>query len=114
MDSDSDFRRAEELVAEGRRIRQRPFFVAGDRQDFPAPGPRFKNRRTKMPSHSSYLPKYAKSWGLVIGIDQYQHEGPLLHAGNDATAVAEVLVNRFGFHRENVTVLLNEDATQRQ
>jgi Caspase domain len=65
-----------------------------------------------MASDSTYLPKYAESWGLVVGIDRYQHESPLLHAGNDATAVAEMLVSRFGFRNENVTVLLNEAATR--
>src|SRR5689334_22273909 len=59
-----------------------------------------------------YLPKYANSYALVIGIDSYQNIGPLLHAANDARALADVLVKKFGFPVENVRVLLNSDATR--
>src|SRR5258705_10978149 len=59
-----------------------------------------------------YLPKYNNSYALVIGIDAYQHVSPLLHAANDARAVARALVEKFQFPEGNVKVLLNDDATR--
>lgn len=58
-----------------------------------------------------YLPKYATSRALVIGIDQYP-SGPLIHACNDANAVANALIDKFDFPTKNVTLLLNGDATK--
>ncbi|MGO4512475.1 caspase domain-containing protein [Bradyrhizobium sp. 2TAF36] len=65
-----------------------------------------------MQQYSAYLPKYEKSHALVIGIDAYQRVGPLLHAGNDAKAVADALVDKFGFPVNNVRVLLDAEATR--
>jgi hypothetical protein len=59
-----------------------------------------------------YLPQYTNSWALVIGIDKYAHVSPLLHACNDAKAVSEVLTDQFAFPKENVELLLNENATR--
>lgn len=58
-----------------------------------------------------YDEKYANTWALVIGINDYEHVGPLTYATNDATAVAEMLRTRFSFPPANVTVLLDRDAT---
>ncbi|HYN22637.1 MAG TPA: caspase family protein [Thermoanaerobaculia bacterium] len=54
-------------------------------------------------------------WALVIGIDQYPLFPPqsqLDGCVRDATEVARVLAERFGFPRRQMTVLLNEQATQ--
>jgi hypothetical protein len=59
-----------------------------------------------------YLPNYASSWALVIGIDEYDYVSPLLHACNDAKAIAKQLVDEFEFPEKNVNVLLNKDATR--
>jgi hypothetical protein len=56
-------------------------------------------------------PRYAQSHALVIGINRYENAGPLGYAVNDANAVAAKLVSTFGFPAENVTLLLDEDAT---
>jgi len=61
---------------------------------------------------AAYLPKYAASRALVIGINKYQSASPLLHACNDATAVAQLLIERFGFPKENVVLLLDAGATR--
>src|SRR6202163_2382536 len=65
-----------------------------------------------MVNKASYLPKYAASRALVIGINRYKHASPLIHAVNDARAVADLLVGRFAFRRQNVELLLDESATR--
>ena len=59
-----------------------------------------------------YLPRYANSWALIIGINKYDHASPLLHACNDAEAIANVLTDQFSFPAANVDILLNKDATR--
>lgn len=57
-------------------------------------------------------PGYAESWAVVIGIDQYEKWPQLKHAVRDAEAVAGTLANKFGFKRDNVIVLKNQEATR--
>jgi uncharacterized caspase-like protein len=59
-----------------------------------------------------YQPHYGKSWALVIGINAYSKCPPLDYACNDATVFAELLVSKFGFLSEHVTVLKDADATR--
>ncbi len=65
-----------------------------------------------MTTASSYQPRYSNSWALIIGIDKYQHAGPLNFAKNDADAIAHVLRERFGFPALGVTTLLDDAATR--
>jgi hypothetical protein len=65
-----------------------------------------------MSSKTIYQPRYAKSWALVIGINEYQIASPLGYARQDAEALADVLTTRHGFPPEDVTVLLDGDATK--
>jgi hypothetical protein len=65
-----------------------------------------------MSSKTIYQPRYAKSWALVIGINEYQIASPLGYARQDAEAFAEVLTTRHSFPPEDVTVLLDGDATK--
>ena len=65
-----------------------------------------------MSSNTVYQPHYVNSWALVIGINDYQIASPLGYARQDAEAFAEVLTKRHGFPQENVTVLLDQDATK--
>jgi hypothetical protein len=58
-----------------------------------------------------YRPEYAQSWALVVGINAYQYAPPLACARRDAEVVAATLKNRFGFHEDHVTTLLDDDAT---
>lgn len=57
-------------------------------------------------------PTYDRSFALIIGINKYQSASPLHCAVNDAEAIASVLRTRFGFEQENITLLLNQDATR--
>jgi hypothetical protein len=59
-----------------------------------------------------YRPTYAKSWALVIGINNYQCVSPLEYARQDAEGFAETLRSSFMFPPENVVVLLDGDATR--
>lgn len=61
---------------------------------------------------SIYNPRYSNSWALIIGINKYAHVSPLAHATNDATAVADLLENRFGFVKDNIMLLLDDAATR--
>ena len=55
---------------------------------------------------------YDESWAVIIGIDDYQNESVLQYAVEDAKAVQEMLLSKFDYSKENIKVLLNEDATK--
>ena len=55
---------------------------------------------------------YRESFALIVGINDYQIWPKLRYAVNDANAIEEALVTRFGFKRENIRKLLNGDATR--
>ncbi|MDO9333825.1 MAG: caspase family protein [Dehalococcoidales bacterium] len=63
-------------------------------------------------SSEIYSPKYSASRALIVGINNYQHASPLGYAVNDAHAIAELLINNFGFDQTNVIVIDNTDATR--
>lgn len=65
-----------------------------------------------MNNNNTYQPRYANSWALVIGINSYQIAAPLGYATHDAEAFAEVLTTHHHFPQENVTVLLDKNATK--
>ena len=56
--------------------------------------------------------KYETSRALVIGINQYKNVSPLGYAVNDAREVSEILVEELGFEKNNVTYLVDQDATR--
>ncbi|MPY26712.1 caspase family protein [Shewanella sp. YLB-07] len=56
--------------------------------------------------------KYETSRALVIGINQYTKAPPLEYAVNDAKEVSEILINELGFDKENVTYLIDQEATK--
>src|ERR1041384_4325209 len=60
----------------------------------------------------SYRAEYANSWALLIGINTYQRVPPLQNAREDATAMAQVLQDRFAFPADHLTLLLDEHATR--
>jgi hypothetical protein len=49
---------------------------------------------------------------LIIGIDAYRHVPKLSTAVRDAVAVRDVLIQRYGFKRERIAELLNDQATR--
>lgn len=55
---------------------------------------------------------YRESFAVVIGINAYQKWPKLSYAVNDAEGVRESLVRKYHFKPENVTVLLDGEATR--
>jgi peptidoglycan/xylan/chitin deacetylase (PgdA/CDA1 family)/Flp pilus assembly protein TadD len=55
---------------------------------------------------------YRQSWAVIIGINDYQTWPKLRYAVNDANAVEQMLVNKFGFKHENIFKLLDGQATR--
>jgi hypothetical protein len=58
-----------------------------------------------------YRPLYTSSHALVIGINQYPN-APLGYARQDAEAVRDILRDRFAFPEQNITTLLDAEATR--
>lgn len=59
-----------------------------------------------------YRAKYSNSRAIIIGIDHYKHINDLSYACNDAIGIKKILIEKFDFEEENITLLLNEDATK--
>lgn len=55
---------------------------------------------------------YDESWAVVIGINDYLHVPKLQFAVNDATAIRNLLINKFGFESQNVFALYDREATK--
>ncbi|CUT01972.1 two-component regulator propeller domain-containing protein [Candidatus Kryptonium thompsonii] len=66
-------------------------------------------REDGRPSLQSF---YRESWALVVGINDYLRAPKLRYAVNDAKAIVDILVNSYGFKRENVIELYDKDATK--
>lgn len=58
-----------------------------------------------------YGPKYSDSKAIVIGINDYINASPLKFAVSDAKAFADLLVKNFKFVEDDITLLLDDDAT---
>lgn len=56
---------------------------------------------------------YSNSRALVIGINDYKTASTLSYAVSDATEICEILVNDLLFLRENITCLLDSNATRK-
>ena len=63
-------------------------------------------------SRTSYNPFYTNSWAIVVGINEYESAGTLSYATHDAEAVYELLENQLDFKKDNIHLLLNDDATR--
>jgi len=55
---------------------------------------------------------YDNSWALVIGIDKYQNVKKLNYAVDDAESIKEILEDSFHFPSDNISILINEEATK--
>ncbi len=54
---------------------------------------------------------YDNLWAVVIGINDYKHWDDLNYAVNDARAIKDLLIRKYGFRADHILELLNEDAT---
>jgi peptidoglycan/xylan/chitin deacetylase (PgdA/CDA1 family)/uncharacterized caspase-like protein/Flp pilus assembly protein TadD len=55
---------------------------------------------------------YRESWAVVVGINAYKSWPRLAYAVNDAQAVREILIRKYGFPADHVTTLLDGEATR--
>lgn len=62
-------------------------------------------------ANAMYRPHYDQSWAVVVGINAYEYERKLDFAVNDADVFARTLIDRFGFPKTNVTLMLDGDAS---
>jgi peptidoglycan/xylan/chitin deacetylase (PgdA/CDA1 family)/uncharacterized caspase-like protein len=85
-------------------------FVGWDGTGFSAPA----GTVAAAPPPGDVPPKglYRDSWAVVVGIDKYQHWPALSYAVNDAKAIREVLIRRYRFDPDHVTLLLDGEATR--
>lgn len=63
------------------------------------------------PQDTTSAPK-GKNYLLAIGVDHYQHWDPLHNAVKDIKDLAEVLTRQYQFEKDEVILLLDEDATE--
>ena len=54
---------------------------------------------------------YDNSWALIIGIDKYENVHNLQYAVKDAESMQAILIENFEFPKENVKLLINDQAT---
>ena len=59
---------------------------------------------------------YRTSWALLVGVNKYPHLPPkfqLNYAVNDVEVLAKLLIERFEFPKDNITILKDEQANQK-
>ena len=54
---------------------------------------------------------YDDSYALIIGINKYQNTKPLHYAVKDAQTIKSILIDKYDFPKENVSILLDHEAT---
>lgn len=59
-----------------------------------------------------YRTKYLNSRAIIIGINNYKEVNNLSYACNDAEGIKAQLISTFDFPEENITLLLNDEATK--
>ena len=97
-------------------------FLSWDGHDFTAPrgGPSGPadvaaappSAEGSTPSALGGLRLYRESWAVVVGINAYKSWPRLSYAVNDAQGVREILVRKYGFLPDHVTMLLDGEATR--
>ena len=55
---------------------------------------------------------YNESWALIIGINKYQNVPPLIYAVDDAVAVKDMFIEKYGFKEENIILITDDEATK--
>ncbi|MBV7538035.1 polysaccharide deacetylase family protein [Duganella sp. sic0402] len=83
-------------------------FAGWDGQDFKVA----KGAKQPEPEKIAVSTGYANSYAVVIGINDYQKWPKLQYAVQDAKAIRETLVGKFGFDSERVFTLTNGEATR--
>ena len=63
------------------------------------------------PSTGNVNEFYNTSWAVIIGINEYENIRPLRFAVQDAKEIRKLLISEFGFPKENVRILIDNEAT---
>jgi peptidoglycan/xylan/chitin deacetylase (PgdA/CDA1 family)/Flp pilus assembly protein TadD len=87
-------------------------FLAWNGHDFVATRGDAKAVAAAPPAAPAAAPLYRESWALVVGINAYKSFPQLSYAVNDAKAVRELIIRKYGFQPDHVTTLLDGDATR--
>ncbi len=61
---------------------------------------------------ASGIETFGNYYALIIGIDAYREWNPLQTAVKDATGLRDILVARYGFDKEHVVLLVDEEASR--
>lgn len=56
---------------------------------------------------------YDEHFALIIGINKYENLPVLEYAVNDAKAVRDILIEKFNYKEENIKLLVDEQATNK-
>lgn len=55
---------------------------------------------------------YDEHFALIIGINKYDNLNNLEYAVNDARSIYDILIDKFGYKKENIKLILDDDATK--
>lgn len=55
---------------------------------------------------------YDEHFALIIGINKYDNLNNLEYAVNDARSIYDILIDKLGYKKENIKLILDDDATK--
>src|SRR5260221_520309 len=55
---------------------------------------------------------YKESWAVIIGINGYRYHNPLEYAVADAESIRSLLIHKFDFAADHITLLTDTNATR--
>jgi hypothetical protein len=73
---------------------------------------KFTVTRKSMDGEKAYDPKQARNYLLVIGINSYQHWPQLNNAVKDINDLVRILISKYNFEFDNITLIKDEQATR--
>ena len=62
--------------------------------------------------NGKYKAEYQEKFAFIIGINDYKNVNALEYAENDATEIKNVLITKYNYKEENITILLGKEATK--
>ena len=65
---------------------------------------------TKDPETDKELQVYNDTWAVVIGINNYTYWPKLRYATKDAESIADLLVNKYGFQKNHIILIRDQEA----
>lgn len=62
--------------------------------------------------NEKYKAEYQEKFAFIIGINNYKNVNSLEYAENDAKSIKDILINEYRYKKDNITLLLGEDANK--